>query len=824
MTRTYRLALCLPLLVVLALVALCLQMTRSDAATSAVSVASGNWSNPAVWNTGVVPGATDTVTIASGHSVTYDVTSSQVSGVTVTPGATLTFDPAASRTLKTTANVVVQGRLVMHPASATVQQLLQFVNVDESKFTGQTMTPDMVTATDVGLWTEGHGQLDLVGTQKTGWTRAAGTVASGATSVTVSPVPVGWVVGDEVSIAPTQAPTVGAASYTGFDTTTISAISGGTVTLAAPTARQHPQVNGQWNAEVMDLTRNVRIEGTAGGRAHVMNMGDRPQIIDYVGIRYMGPESTDPATGRKNGFLSRYGLHFHFMGDGSRGSMVVGTVVRDTGNHAYVPHASHGITFRDDIAFNTTSDAYWWNDTPNGSAPESHDILWDHDMAASIHPFTAGQAVRLSGFALMAGVHNTIRDSVATGVDGSTQASGFMWPESPAQQGHGIWIFDQGNVAHNNDQDGIFTWQNNHEPHVIANFVGYYNTQFGIDNGAYGNRFRYENSTLYGNGRAGIDVQAVGPNRFENITIDGAGISKYGVESHDHNSDGTAVTDGPISLYRNTFKNLTVSAVGFTKSGGKFKNGWVSLEYPTLVNVPTDFTFTADANPTDLGWTQTSATSAEQVTAGGRSAIAPYSVPIDVSPPQVDTSLDGGQQVSGTVSVPATVYDLSGTSKVELYLDGVLADTASAAPFTTSFAAPSGAGLHQVMLRAYDTTGHSNDSRYVTVSTGCAFYTCAPPPTDTVRPVIRIVQPDAGVPVTGTRSINAVVEDVGGTVVKVDFYVDGALKRTATAPAWIMPTWTTTNVPNGNHTLTAVATDSHGNVGSSTPVVVTVAN
>ena len=65
-----------------------------------------------------------------------------------------------------------------------------------------------------------------------------------------------------------------------------------------------------------------------------------------------------------------------------------------------------------------------------------------------------------------------IRDSVAVGVQGNIDASGFLWPEGDCcPTDDGVWDFSKGNIAHNNKVDGIFTWQNDTQPHVIANYA-----------------------------------------------------------------------------------------------------------------------------------------------------------------------------------------------------------------------------------------------------------------------------------------------------------------------------------------------------------------
>lgn len=63
--------------------------TDAAFAATVLSVMSGNWSNPAIWSTGSVPGAADAVTITSGTVVTFDVGSATISQLTVLSGGFL---------------------------------------------------------------------------------------------------------------------------------------------------------------------------------------------------------------------------------------------------------------------------------------------------------------------------------------------------------------------------------------------------------------------------------------------------------------------------------------------------------------------------------------------------------------------------------------------------------------------------------------------------------------------------------------------------------------------------------------------------------------
>ncbi len=228
------------------------------------SVKSGNWSDSTVWDAGHVPASGDTVTISAGNAVVCNVNSPNLASVTVATGAGLTFAPSVSAALHSTGSVIVNGTLTMKPASASIVHLITFVNVNEASYVGGGLEP---VPADVGLWVR-DGQLDLEGTPKTAWTRLAGSVNASQSSITLESAPVGWAAGDEITIAPTQAPSVGDASWNGFDAASITSISSATVQLNHTTSRAHPMVNSTWRAEVMNLTRNVRIEGSGDGTAN----------------------------------------------------------------------------------------------------------------------------------------------------------------------------------------------------------------------------------------------------------------------------------------------------------------------------------------------------------------------------------------------------------------------------------------------------------------------------------------------------------------------------------------------------------------------------
>jgi hypothetical protein len=436
-------------------------------------------------------------------------------GFTVPAGEVWAFDSDVTTTVVVEANVVVKGVLRMRPANHDVVHTLRFEGIDESAFVGGGMA---VVDSDVGLWVVGEGRMDIVGTQKVGWNRSGADPA--------------WQEDDEVRVAPIDAGNGAAAA----------GVRDGDAFAELELGRGVPSVSHAgdvYPAEVVNLTRNVRITGTGdgeadpagNGRAHIWINSSQPQTIRFAELRHLGPRHAAEDGRGTEGVPGRYPLHLHMSGDGSRGTVIEGVVVRDSGNHAFVPHASHGVTLRDTVAYNVFEDAYWWDPdevAPSGPAVNATDDLRiEHAMAAVVRSDgDRRHAEPLAGFVLGQGANAAITDSVAVGIEG-TESTGFHWPASANAAIDNVWEF-RGNVAHDNAGSGIFVWQNDDNDHVVQDFTGFHNGTYAVDHGAALNSFRYEDLVLFGNGRAGIRSIAAASGQeqeWQGIDTDGIVIS-----------------------------------------------------------------------------------------------------------------------------------------------------------------------------------------------------------------------------------------------------------------------------------------------------------
>ena len=380
-----------------------------------------------------------------------------VDGLVVAAGETVTFDPARDTTVETAANVIVEGTLRMRPDPG-VTHVLRFSDVDESAMVGGGLDP---IATDIGLWCMASCVLDIQGREVTAWNRT----------------------GDDPTWLDTD------------DVRTTEHL--GAHQIGTTPTRFHAAVPPY---EVVNLTRSVSIEGTPGGKAHVFIRSDQPQTIRHVEFRWLGPTPPDGTN------LGRYPLHFHMMGDASRGSLVEGAVVRDSSARAFVAHGSHGVTFVDTVAWSIVDSAYWWDPNRGTDARDhdSNDITYRSAVACDVTPGGDGQGSlkrTWGAFHLTQGTGGAVIDSVACHVYGPVDAAGFAWPPNEEQ----AWQF-AGNVAHSVSTNGAWVWQNSNSfDHTITDFT-VYDTRVCIDSGAYRQRYRWDDIVCVGASVAGLEL------------------------------------------------------------------------------------------------------------------------------------------------------------------------------------------------------------------------------------------------------------------------------------------------------------------------------
>jgi hypothetical protein len=349
-------------------------------------------------------------------------------------------------------NVLVEDAVMgMRPGSS-----LKIVGADPNKYIGGGAHYTSSLNSDRGVWVWGSGQLDIACTPKTSWNRTG-----------VDP---SWSPGDEYWITATA---VGDRKPRRWS-------------FGQAIPRANTRVPA---AEVMNVTRDCVIEGP--GHIHIHST--RSQRVEYVRLQGLG--ISNRASG--GAVLGRYALHMHFSGDGTRGTIVRGVAAVGSQGTVYVPHASHGITMIDNVSVNSFGEGLWWD-----LGDRTDDLLVDRLAVAGVEMprDLTGLTSRIDAYRLGAGVNTQLRNSVASGACCVYESVGFDWPSEVIKDDINVgvvWVFNQGNVAHNNSGPGIRFWTNGRDNHLVENYVGYRNgSQGGIELGAYRNGVQHRDILL----------------------------------------------------------------------------------------------------------------------------------------------------------------------------------------------------------------------------------------------------------------------------------------------------------------------------------------
>ena len=165
----------------------------------------------------------------------------------------------------------------------------------------------------------------------------------------------------------------------------------------------------------------------------------------------------------------------------------------------------------------------------------------------------------------------------------------------------------------------------------------------------------------------------------------------------------------------------------------------------------------------------------------------------------------GGGTVSGAASTSSPFSIVSGSP---FTLGGVGATQTVTVRFTPTTTATASATV--------SFTANGGSSSAIATGSGAA-------PADTTPPTVAMTAPLAGATVSGNVTVSAGATDNVG-VAGVQFKLDaGNLGAEVTTPPYTV-TWNTITAASGAHTLSAVARDAAGNLGTSAGVPVMVAN
>ena len=156
---------------------------------------------------------------------------------------------------------------------------------------------------------------------------------------------------------------------------------------------------------------------------------------------------------RPSGEAGHHPLHWHLMGDDSRGTLVQNVTIRNSTNRAFVPHGSHGISLIDVRVENVVGAGLWWPSpgTNETCSPNFQKFCTlDNTNDLTVKPSGCGWCeirsrqhswIQACPSTLSAGSGNSITNSVARNVAPSNlkDSAGFHWPSAPARAWQDSW-------------------------------------------------------------------------------------------------------------------------------------------------------------------------------------------------------------------------------------------------------------------------------------------------------------------------------------------------------------------------------------------------
>ena len=325
----------------------------------------------------------------------------------------------------------------------------------------------------------------------------------------------------------------------------------------------------------------------------------------------------------------------------------------------------------------------------------------------------------------------------------------------------------------------------------------------------------FDGATLVGS------VNAPGP---FTTTLSNLAVGTHTLTARATDNNSAVTTSAAVSVIVNTAPTVSITApannavftqgadITFTATAADTDGTVTKVDFfdgATLVgtkNAPPPFsvTFTISATGTHTLTARATDNNGAVTTSAAVSVLVDAAPTISITAPANNAVFTQGALVVVTI----TAADTDGTvTKVDFFYDGALFGTKTVAPYTFAFN-PSVAGTHALTARATDNNGAVTTSAAVSVIVN-------------VVPTVSITAPanNAFFTPSSNITVTATAADTDGSIDHVDFFRGTTLIGTAIAPPY-SATWS--NVPAGQYSLTAKATDNQGAVTTSAAVFVTV--
>ncbi|MEL6572221.1 MAG: G8 domain-containing protein [Pseudomonadota bacterium] len=426
-----------------------LDLAQQDDATH-VAVKSGDWFDPATWDTGTVPGDEAKVFIPQMHEVTYDGTS-EARIFTIGVEGKLAFAPETdSKLIVDTMIVHPSGELEVGTAHDPVTGNIDIVFANNGAI-DTTWDPQLLSRGLVSL-----GDVSIHGTEIDSHTKVTTDPVIGDTDITLAEVPHGWEVGDTIVIAGTDNPNHKDSryfpEYRGHtsETRTITEIDGNTIHFAEPLEYDHVTPRDYFKTSVANYSRSISFRSEDGAdsevyeRGHIMFMGSDNVDVRFAGFYDLGrtdkSERSAPATSFEgiafdSNAQGRYSLHLHKLGTGDLDNpiWIEGNAVIGSPGWGIAQHSSHA-----NLHNNATLDIWGasyvseagdeigtWTDNISIGNVGTLEIERNHDNVA------AGDIARTgNGFWMQSRMIETV-DNIAVAA-----RTGFVWIVQGSTEGH----------------------------------------------------------------------------------------------------------------------------------------------------------------------------------------------------------------------------------------------------------------------------------------------------------------------------------------------------------------------------------------------------
>lgn len=353
-----------------------LRLVARDQATF-VSIASGEWSDTAVWEGGVVPGDDAQVVVSAGTTVTFDVIQYDSMNWVRVDGVLDWDTDDDTQMLLDTLVVDSAGLLQIGTATNPVEHgvAARIVIADNGEDIDLVNDP-----LQIGRGVISHGRAKLFGEEVTPYVSLATDPRRGDTQLVLDAIPVNWEAGNRLVLTGTSSNH----RNTQDEELEIVSINGNVVVIDADSDEpgiqaleyNHLTPEGHdLSVYVANMNRNVVImsenPAITQRRGHVMFMHNQRVEVENVGFYGLG--RTDKRNPANDAVLNdndelipglnqrgRYAVHFHRAGttyDDNPGE-VSGSVVVDSPGLGYVNHQSY-VNFTQNVAFNVVGSSFF---------------------------------------------------------------------------------------------------------------------------------------------------------------------------------------------------------------------------------------------------------------------------------------------------------------------------------------------------------------------------------------------------------------------------------------------------------------------------------